>query len=428
VTSWLFLLLSLCGAWLTWNVFRPTYAPGRRAVLSFVTGWLTSELALHHTAFQLLVTLCFAAAGAFGKTPGRVGLLISLVSWTALVLDYLRGERAAAAIEGALAAGLGHDYRQRIRPEIAATLEPGIDWTELLVPVRLRHVDVERTRDVVYQRVRGLDLRLDVYRPRSRATGCPVLLEIHGGGWVLGSKNDQGLPMMLRMAARGWVCISANYRLSPHATFPDHLIDLKRALAWIREHVAEFGGDPDFVVAAGQSAGGHLASLVALTANDPSYQRGFEQVDTSVAACISYYGVYDFTDRHLLWPNPELAKLLEEKVMKASLAEDREAYEKASPMSRIHEQAPPFLIIHGDRDSLVPVAEARRFAADLRAKSRTEVCYAEIPGAQHAFDIFRSLRGEHVLFGVERFLGVVYSDWLASRAGGEIATATGAVG
>lgn len=412
----LYLALALTGAWLTWNVYRPAYAPGRRAIVSFFSGWLTSELALHHVAFQLVVTLAFAALGALRGPVGRLGLAIAIVSWSALVIDYLRGARAGDAMERALREGLGHDYRRRLPEGTPATTEQGIDWTELVVPVRLHHPDVARARDIVYQRARGLDLKLDVYRPRSGAGGCPVLLEVHGGGWVVGSKNDQGLPMMLRLAARGWVCVSADYRLSPHATFPEHLVDLKHALAWIREHVAEYGGDPGFVVVAGQSAGGHLASLVALTANDPRYQPGFETADTSVAGCVSYYGVYDFTDRHLLWPNPELQQLLERKVMKASLAEAREAYEEASPMSRVHEGAPPFLIIHGDRDSLVPVAEARRFAADLRARSRAPVCYAEIPGAQHAFDIFRSLRGEYVLFGVERFLAVIRAEWLATRA------------
>ena len=95
-----------------------------------------------------------------------------------------------------------------------------------------------------------------------------MLFQIHGGGWVIGSKNEQALPLMYHLARAGWVCVSVDYRLSPQATFPDHLVDCKRALAWVREHVAEYGGDPDFVVVTGGSAGGHLAALVALTPND----------------------------------------------------------------------------------------------------------------------------------------------------------------
>ena len=105
--------------------------------------------------------------------------------------------------------------------------------------------------------------------------------------------------------------------------------------------------------------------------------------------------------------------------MKASLAEDRDAYEKASPMSRVHPDAPPFLIVHGDTDTLVPVGEARRFAEMLRRVSRAPVAYAEIPGAQHAFEIFHSLRTDLVLRGVERFLASIVARRLAATQSAE---------
>lgn len=86
----------------------------------------------------------------------------------------------------------------------------------------MRHPLVERVLDITYAKVGRVDLKLDVYRQRTHPTGCPTLLQIHGGAWIIGSKNEQGIPLMLHMAARGWVCVSANYRLSPRATFPDH--------------------------------------------------------------------------------------------------------------------------------------------------------------------------------------------------------------
>jgi len=392
--SWLFLAVALAGAWLTFNVYRPHYARGRLAILSFFTGWLTAELALHHIAWQIVATLVFARLGALEHFPGTLALWISVGSWIGLALAYFGGASAATVVEQSLCDAFGGDYRKELRPELASRLRDRVEWRDVALPFPMRHPDVERIRDIQYARIRGVNLKLDVYRHRSHPQDCPVLFEVHGGGWVVGSKNEQGIPMMLRMAAQGWVCVSADYRLSPHATFPDHLVDLKRALAWIREHVREYGGNPDFVVVAGQSAGGHLASLVALTANRPELQPGFAQADTSVAGCVSFYGVYDFTDRHKYWPNPELARLLERSVMKASIDEDRAAYEGASPMSAIHAEAPPFFVIHGNRDTLVPVAEARRFAEELRAVSKCKVVYAEIPGAQHAFEIFPSLRGE----------------------------------
>jgi dipeptidyl aminopeptidase/acylaminoacyl peptidase len=101
--------------------------------------------------------------------------------------------------------------------------------------------------------------------------------------------------------------------------------------------------------------------------------------------------------------------------MKRSLASARDAFEKASPLSRIHVEAPPFFVVHGDRDTLVPVAEARGFVEALRATLPVPVVYAEIPGAQHAFEIFPSLRATFVVHGVARFLAWLYSAYLVER-------------
>ena len=102
---------------------------------------------------------------------------------------------------------------------------------------------------------------------------------------------------MAHLAERGWVCVAVNYRLSPRGTWPDHIVDVKRAIAWVKAHIAEYGGDPDFVAITGGSAGGHLSSLAALTPNVAGFQPGFEDADTSVQAAVPFYGVYDFTNR-----------------------------------------------------------------------------------------------------------------------------------
>jgi acetyl esterase/lipase len=421
--SWLFLVVSLMGAWLTYNAYYPTYAPSRRAAVSFFAGWLTSELALHHIAWQGLMTLVFVSAGALQAWPGRLGLLVTLVSWIGLWRCYWRSRVTEGVVEQGLREALGSDYREKILPAVGAKFAPSVDWRQIVLPFPMRHPEVERIRDIRYARAAGLNLKLDVYRHRSRPAGCPTLLQIHGGGWVIGSKNEQGIPLMLHLAARGWVCCSVDYRLSPHATFPDHLLDLKRAVQWIRTHGPEYGANPDFLVVTGGSAGGHLAALVALTANDPDYQAGFEDVDTSVQGCVAFYGVYDFTDRDRLLPHQALADLLEKKVMKASLTESPEAYEKASPLSRITNAAPPFLVIHGDLDTLVPVGQARRFAEEFRARAKAPLAYVEVPGAQHAFDLFPSLRNTFVIHGVERFLAYLYSQHLRAKRDGVVESA-----
>ncbi|MBI3785418.1 MAG: alpha/beta hydrolase, partial [Deltaproteobacteria bacterium] len=370
----------------------------------------------HHIGWQVLATLVFARLGALHSWPGKLGLLIAIVSWVSLWRFYFAGRAAEAVMERALVEALGPDYRARIRSDLAVKFPSHPNWRRILRPFPMRDPEVERVRDIRYSRINGLNLKLDVYRHKSRPQNCPTLLQIHGGGWVIGSKNEQGIPLMLHLAARGWVCVTVDYRLSPHATFPDHLVDVKRSIQWIREHGAEYGANPDFIVVSGGSAGGHLAALVGLTANDPEYQPGFEDVDTSMRACVPFYGVYDFVDRHQTLHSPDLHDLLETRVMKASRGEAPEAYEKASPIARVHSDVPPMLVIHGDRDTLVPLAQAHRFVDELRAVSKNPVAFAEIPGAQHAFEIFPSLRQVLAIHGTERFLAFVYSQYLARQA------------
>jgi acetyl esterase/lipase len=208
------------------------------------------------------------------------------------------------------------------------------------------------------------------------------------------------------------VCVTINYRLSPRATWPDHIVDVKRAIAWTRATIADHGGDPDFIAITGGSAGGHLSALAALTPGVAAFQPGFEDADTRVAAAVPFYGVYDFTDRHGV-ATPGLEDLLSRRVLKTALVDDRDSWDAASPMSHVGPDAPPFFVLHGTNDTLVPVEQAREFVAMLRAVAREPVVYAELPRAQHAFDILPSARAHHTVHAVERFLAVV-----RSRAGG----------
>jgi acetyl esterase/lipase len=396
--AWLFLALSLVGAWLTYNVYRPVFAHKVLSSVSFLAGWITGEMALHWIVAQALVSAGLIAAGALAGPAGMLAAGITVVSWGFMARAYFRAHEAAPVLKRALAED-GID----VRP----------DWRRAIQPFPLRRPEVERITRIKYHRERGVDLHLDLYRGREGRRNCPVLLQIHGGAWIFGSRTNQGLPLMHHLAARGWVCVSVDYRLSPHATFPDHLIDCKRAVQWIREHVADYGGDPNFIVVTGGSAGGHLCSLVALTANDPEYQPGFEEVDTRVNGCVPFYGVYDFADRHDDIPHTGLAELLERSVMKASLEEAPEAYDKASPLARITSDAPPFFVVHGDADTLAPVATARRFVEALREKSPKPVRYAEIPGAQHAFELFYSLRSVYVVQAVAQYCESLHRSYQA---------------
>jgi acetyl esterase/lipase len=414
--DWLFLLLALSGAWLTYNMYRPLVSSPRWAAFSFFTGWLWGELAVHMIVFQLAASAFFVWLVGLGTLPANLAVLVALTSCACLAYGFIGMKETAPAVTRALCDGLGADYEKDIRSDLRKHFAEGIRWKPILQPFPIRHPEVERISDIQFDRQKGINLKLDVYRHRSRPTNCPTLLQIHGGGWVIGDKREQGLPLMHQLAARGWVCVTANYRLSPHATFPEHLRDCKKALAWVKQHGAEYGANTDFVIVTGGSAGGHLAALVGLTENDPEYQPGFEEVDTSVRATVPVYGVYDFTDRHGFW-NGGLAALLETKILKGSIDEIPDEYRKASPMDRVHSGVAPFCVIHGDNDSLVPVVEARTFVSMLRDKSREPVVYMEIPGAQHAFELFPSLRSQAVVDGIERFVAWTYSRYLDAREG-----------
>ena len=421
--SFAFFLLGLFSACLTYNVYRPQFH-GRAAVWSFFLGWLWGELAPHVILGHVVLAMLFVAAGAVDGVLGLLGMVLFTTSAAALIYNYLESESAARAIESALRAGLGDDYASRIRTDFRDVFHTQARWRDLVRPFNMRHPEVEKISGIRYDRQRGIDLELDIYRHRSLREGCPVLFQIHGGAWVIGDKKEQALPLMNQMAARGWVCVSANYRLSPHATFPDHLIDCKKALAWVRENGARYGANPDFIVVTGGSAGGHLAALLATTANDPSYQPGFDNVDTSVAACVPLYGVYDWRDRFGFWQRKQFRSFLETRVLKCSMDEQPDLYRRGSPMDTIHDGRPPFLVIHGELDSLAPVEEARRFAEMLRGCGTAPVVYAEIPRAQHAFEIFKCLRGQLVVDGLERYLSYMYSEYLRAREAREDGTPT----
>src|SRR5690606_4078976 len=244
----------------------------------------------------------------------------------------------------------------------------------------------------------------------------PVLVQVHGGAWVLGFKDRQGQLLMRRLAERGWVGSNIDYRLSPMAPSPDHPADVKQALAWIREHAEEYGIDPDFVAVTGGSAGGHLTALTALTQNDPRYQPGFEDADTSVAAAVPFYGVYDFTNRNGAWPAETVPHFLAPYVMKSDPDAEPEAWAAASPLDQVHAEAPPFFVIHGDLDVLAPVEDARDFVQRLDAVSKEPVYYLELHGAQHAFETFASVRANAVVQAAARFLSAVHTAHLEHGA------------
>lgn len=402
-----FLAAATIGALNSANARRPFGRRGRLGTAMFFPGWITSELPLHAIAWQGLATAGWIRRGALRTRAGWLALALSGVSWATLVKVWRQSLEAGQVFDDALREGLGDELDAGQEPmapreEVPLTRRrlvqgPIHNWRKGYVSgPSLRYGDAGRRNELdIWKRP---DLPLDA--------GAPVLLQVHGGGWVIGNKDQQAMPLMAHLADRGWVCVSINYRLSPRATWPDQIVDVKRAIAWVKANIAEHGGDPNFVCITGGSAGGHLSSLAALSANEPAFQPGFEDVDTSVAAAVPFYGVYDWTNRDgtgLASMEDMLARL----VLKASLADARDVWEQASTMSWVGPDAPPFFVVHGANDTLVPVEQARSFVSMLRAVSRQPVAYAELPGAQHAFEVFDSPRTLYSAGAVHRFLEAI---------------------
>ncbi|MFG1805647.1 alpha/beta hydrolase [Streptomyces sp. NPDC049040] len=347
-------LLALC----TFAALRPPMPSGPSPANPwFFLGYLINE--------QPFLGLALLASGVLSTLTTRVGtpLWWAAVALTAvpaggMVVLAVRARSARGVLEAALAEGPGIRPPRRRLPLLRILLLPLLCWRPGVRVLRNRRYGAARTQ------------RLDVYAPRERRRGAPILLYLHGGAFVMGSKLIGGRPMLYRMAAHGWICASANYRL--RTAYTDSLADARQAVAWLRDHADELGADPARLVLVGGSAGAHLAATVALT-------------DGSVSGAVGLYGYY----------GPAGADAFGA---------------PATPRTHLHADAPPFLIIHGRLDTLVPSGEALSFADDLARTSAAPVAVAELPGTQHAFDFFHSLRFHAVTDAVEAF-----AVWAARR-------------
>lgn len=405
-------VVSVAGVIFAANGYRPFSKRGYVAGYSFGYGLFASELPVPSLAAQ--VAALTAVSPRLSRRARLLSWLVAAASGLGLLGLHRTGRSAHEPLTSALDAGLGADRRaeagdlwKRPAPDGATAKKPGA--------ARMLRIwrDYAHDTDISYGEF-GSRNHLDIWRrpDLERAGPAPVLLQVHGGAWMVGNKRGQAHPLMSHLAELGWICVSVNYRLSPRSTWPDQIVDVKRAIAWTKENIAEYGGDPDWIAITGGSAGGHLSSLAALTPNDPRFQSGFEEADTRVQAAVPFYGFYDFTRDDAV--HPMMPAMMAKRVFKLSRAEVAEAFRLASPITHVSEDAPPFFVLHGTNDSLIPVEQARSFTARLREVSRQPVVYAELPRAQHAFDMFGSHRAAHTAVAVEQFLAEVYA---SSRAG-----------
>lgn len=368
---------------------------GAPSVAAWFAGWLTTE-------FTPQVLTGHALSAVSSPYMNRI------------TCD-LAAQRADTVLDEALSGTFGGDYRDEVlHPVTGVSPRPSVAGFWNATQHRRRYAST--TCDISYG-PNGRDNLLDIWRLPELPTDrpAPVLLNVPGGAWSISMKRPQAYPLMSRLVELGWICVSINYCRSPYSPWPSHVVDVKRAIAWVRDNIAQYGGDPDFIAISGGSAGGHLAALAALTADDPGLQPGFEDADTTVQAAVPYYGVYDLTNTGT--QNPHLLPFVEQFVMKARLDDNRELFESASPIYHARPDAPPFFLLHGHNDAVIPSEQADGFAAALRAAGAPTVCHADLPNAHHAFDILATVRAQLTAEAVADFLGIAYGRHALAPAG-----------
>lgn len=367
--------------------------PGRRglaAALAYPVGWAAGELA----GQAIIVEAVLLAILAWWGWPQSTWLSDLVVVLAVLV-----------ALENvALVAILF-----RSRTIVRRALEEAVDrpltvprprddrfgswWrTALLIP--LHPADMQLIRDVHYGPAPRH--RLDIWRTSTTPKGAPVIFYLHGGAWTFGDKREQGRPMLHEFVRRGWVVVASNYRLAPRDPWPAQIEDATRALGWIKKSIAAYGGDPERVVVAGGSAGGHLASLLALSGRDPRWRPsdGDPVSDWRVRGALSFYGVLEMTGDEEYWAGlgGGIRRLLEGRVVQQPYEGNELVYRSMSPYEWVDRTAPPFFVVQGGNDTLVEVNVARAFVERFRRLAFAPIYYVELPFTQHAFDVTASPR------------------------------------
>lgn len=359
--------------------------------------WFQVMIVNEFAPLWMLAMVVFAVGGwllGVGSEPlGTFGLVLAVATIAALSMMIARSIRSLGVVRAALAGSVD-------------VPRPRHRWLAALVPYPYGTApDIERIDGLEYAPGLGVDLYRSTEGPRDPA---PFLIHVHGGSWGGGHRRQQAQPLIREMARRGWLVAAIDYPLVPEATFPDQVIAIHGALRWFRDRAGDLGIDPSAIFLTGGSAGAHLASLVALTdAGGEWTERRSDE--TPVRGGVMLYGVYDLLDRHGIrdvWP------ILSKALIKADPTVEPEKFHRGSPVDHVDGSAPPFLVVHGLADSLVPFAESRHYV-DVLDRHGVPHAFVVLPGATHAFDAVPSIRTQNVVAGIAAWL-----DGIADRSAG----------
>ena len=205
--------------------------------------------------------------------------------------------------------------------------------------------------------------KLDLYLPEA-GENRPLIIWVHGGAFRVGSKEgNENDPLPLQYLSQGYAVASLNYRLSQHAIWPAQIEDCKAAVRWLRARAAEYKLDPNRFGAWGPSAGGHLVSMLGTTGNVAEYEVGAHlDVSSRVQCVVDYFGPTDFlqmdTQRLPDGMIHDTPNSPESELVGGPIQEHPDKVARANPVTYVTADAPPFLIVHGDRDPLVPYSQS----------------------------------------------------------------------
>lgn len=268
---------------------------------------------------------------------------------------------------------------------------------------------VQAHRDLAYVADGHSRHKLDLYLPAKSDGPLPLIIWVHGGGWENGSK-DGCPPLRGGYTGRGYAVASINYRLSSHAPFPAQIEDCKAAIRWLRAHAKEYNLDPNRFGVWGSSVGGHLVALLGTSGDVKTFDVGSNLDQSSrVQAVCDYFGPTDIIafvttpgfEQHARSNSPEV------KLIGGAIMENQDKAKRASPVTFVSRDAPPFLIVHGDKDPIVPHNQSR-LLYDALKQSGVNVQFHTIKGAGHG----RGFGGSEI----EPMVGAFFEKHLKSKS------------
>lgn len=248
--------------------------------------------------------------------------------------------------------------------------------------------DVTLVSDVVFGKGGDRDLKMHIIKPKKASEEpMPVVVFIFGGAWRTGNK-DSGIKPLSILAQKGYFCVSIEYRFSQEAIFPAQLEDCKCAIRFLRSKAGEYHINPDKIGVWGMSSGAYLAAMLGTTGDVKDFdgKGGAPDFSSKVNAVVDWFGPTDFTKMDAAGSKMkhDPADSPESRLIGGPIQENKDKCAKASPLTYVTSDDPPFLIMHGDRDPVVPINQSELLVAALK-KAEVKCVFKPVPGGQHGF-------------------------------------------